>query len=148
MQGTTDELLQQREQYPFGKPRPYSPDHPDLLADGLPPRSPPPTPLCSGRSRAVLVCVAVLATGYGCHGVMTGSLYLPEEGGPGTHYHGVAALLLFGMILSFSACLVTVALARVDAVRGRLTSQRLLSVLFGSGIVFMLAGMTVDAVTR
>ena len=145
---TIAEVLQEREQYPFGKPRPYTPDHPNLLAEGLPKPQIENLPLFSGFPKVCLVFLAIVAAAYGTHGLMTDDLYLPAKRSPGTHYHGVAALLIFGMIISFSGCLITVAVSEVDAVRRQITNKVLLTCLFISVIVFMLAGIAMDAAAR
>ena len=142
-QRSYDEVIAEREQYPFGKPRPYSPNHPNLLTEGLITRRAEYVPLVSGIWRVLLVLIALLALAYGIHGVVTDDLYLPGKRSPGTHYQGMAAWLIFGMILSFSSALIAWAFAKMDTLQHKVDNQFLLTCLCVSAILFMLAGIAV-----
>lgn len=139
---TTAEVLQEREDFPFGKPRPYTPDHPNLLAEGLPRNRIEDIPVVSGLSKCMLVFVAILAALYGAHGLATDDLFLPGKYFLGKHYHGAAAWLIFGMIMSFSGSLIAVAFARYDGGQRRTTNIVLCKALLTILISLMLAGLT------
>ncbi|WP_181259432.1 hypothetical protein [Pseudoduganella armeniaca] len=125
-------------------PRPYTPDHPNLLVQ--PPAAvPAPLRLVPGPVRVVLVLVALALAGYGGAGVLADDLYLPAKRAPGTHYHGPAALLLAGMLGCWAAGLAALAWARFDPVRRALSNGRLLALLCTGGIVLMAAGLAVHA---
>ena len=131
---TPEELLEEHRRY-AGKPRPYTPGHPNLLADGLtPPAAPPVKPRVSFLAGLGAVLLALLATGYGAYGVIIDDLYLPSKRGPGTHYHGVAAQLFFLMFLSLSGWLLVSAFAR---------GKRLGNWLLAATVLCMLAGVAV-----
>jgi heme/copper-type cytochrome/quinol oxidase subunit 3 len=136
-----EEILREREQYPIGSPRPYTPDHPNLLASGLAGRPVENVPLCSGLSKTLLIALAILAALYGAYGIVTDDLFLPEKRSPGKHFHGVAAWLIFCMILCFSGSLYAVAVSEYDTMRRNITKKKLLSTCAVGFIVFMVAGL-------
>jgi len=59
------------------------------------------------------------------------------------HYHGIAAWLNFGVILSFSGYLVTMAVSKYDVAQRRMKNKNLLTIWLVSLICFMLAGMLI-----
>jgi hypothetical protein len=136
-----DEILREREQHPFGSPRPYTPDHPNLLASGLAGRPIENTPLCSGLAKTLLIALAILAALYGAHGIVTDDLFLPGKRSPGRHFHGIAAWLIFCMILCVSGSLYTIAVSEFDAMNRRIIKKKLLSAFTFGFIVFMIAGL-------
>ena len=139
--------MAEREKYPFGKPRPYSPDHPNLL---LSEQAPPPgahQPLTSGWLRPSLIGLAVLLVTYGAYGLFVNDLYLPGKRSPGTHYHGVAAFLIFMMLVSLATWIITFALGRTDSLGKQPANKRILKWLAGAGIVFMIAGIYMASAT-
>lgn len=140
---TTAELLQEREDYPFGKPRPYTSNHVNHLLGGLPGPKIEDIPLFSGTGKFMLILLAVLAGLYGAYGLAIDDLFLPVKHSPGVHYHGIAAWLNFGMILSFSGYLVTMAVSKYDVAQRRMKNKNLLTIWLVSLICFMLAGMLI-----
>ncbi len=138
-QKTPDELLEEHRRH-ADKPRPYTPDHRNLLAENVPGPAPSPAgPPVSPRVRVGLVLLALAATGYGAYGVIVDDLFLPAKGRPGTHYHGAAAQLFFLMFLCFSGWLLAQGFAR----RGRPGTRRLGNWLLAATVLCMLAGIAV-----
>lgn len=125
-------------------PRPYTPGHPNLLAQ-QPAAASAPVRLFSSPVRLVLVLAALALAGYGGAGVLSDDLYLPAKRAPGTHYHGPAALLLAGMLGCWAAGLAALAWARVEPARRALSNGRLLAALCTGGVILMVAGLVVHA---
>jgi hypothetical protein len=140
---TYSEVMAERERYPMGKPRPYTPDHPNLLPEGLP-KTQIENPSPSGWFRLCLVLLAVLAAGYGIHGLLVDDLYLPGKRSRGRHYHGIAAGLIFMMIASLSIWLIAKAFEKFNPVLKQPTNKRLQTGLLTSAVIFMLAGIIVS----
>jgi len=126
-------------------PRPYTPDHPNLLAQGLPRPAPRPEPFMTGRPRLVLATVALLALAYGLHGLVTDDLYLPRKHAPGTHYHGAGAALVFVVILGLSGCLLALAFGKTGLGRGWKKAEIVAGCLFASAMAVAVACFFVDA---
>ncbi len=127
---TPEELLEEHRRYGPGRPRPYTPGHPDLLAEGqTPPAAPPARPRGSYLGRLGVVLLALLATGYGAYGVIVDDLYLPAKGRPGTHYHGIAAQLFFLMFLGLSGWLLASTFAPAKRLGGWLLAATVLCML-------------------
>jgi hypothetical protein len=127
---------------PERPPRPYTPDHPNLLVQ--PPAAvPAPLRLFPGPVRLGLVLVALALAGYAGAGVLADDLVLPAKRAPATRYHGAAALLLAGMLGCWAAALAALAWSRVDPLRRALSNGRLLAVLCAGGIALMVAGLAV-----
>jgi hypothetical protein len=138
-----DETLRDGEPHRYGQPRPYTPDHPNLLASGLAARPVENTPLCSGLARTLLIALAVLAAVYGAHGIVTDDLFLPGKRSPGKHFYGIAAWFMFCMILCVSGYLYTFAVSEYDVMNRSITTKKLLSAFTVGFIVFMIAGFAV-----
>lgn len=136
------------EGYPFGKPRPYTPDHPNLLAEGLPVSRPENFPLMSGFARFVLICIALGIIVYGVNGLITDDLYLPGKRTLGRHYQGYSSWLMFGMLVSLAGGLLAFTFSEFDAVRREIKNRTLLISVFISTVAFMLAGLILDALYR
>lgn len=136
------------EGYSFGKPCRYTSDHPNLLAEGLPVSQPENFPLMSGFARFVLSCIALGLIVYGIKGLLTDDLYLPGKRTLGRHYHGHSAWLMFGMLVSLAGGLLAFTFSEFNAVRREIKNRTLLISLFISTVVFMLAGLMLDALYR
>ena len=132
---------------PGFKPRPYSPDHPDLLAQGLPRPAPCPEPVAfmTGWPRLALVLVALLALAYGVHGLVSDDLYLPRKHGPGTHYHGAGAALVFTVILALSGCLLALAFGKTGLDRGWRKAEIVAGCLFAGAMAVAVACFFAEA---
>lgn len=144
---TAAELLQERENYPFGKPRPYTPDHPNLLTDTLHAPRVDQVRLLSNKARLILVLMAIAMAAYGLHGVLSDDLYFPAKRSAGTHYHGFCAWLMFGMITSVAGALITVAFCRFDVACRSITHKKPLIFLSISALLCMLAAIASTAAT-
>lgn len=94
--------------------------------------------------QTVLVLIALLLIGYGAYGLLIDDLYIPTKNSPGHHYHGAGAWMIFLMIVSFAALIVTMAFSRYDLTRRCVTTKRLQSGLSVVMIIFMLFGMFID----
>ncbi|MBV7534565.1 hypothetical protein KW842_02175 [Duganella sp. sic0402] len=143
---TTAELLQEREGYPFGKPRPYSPNHKNILAEGLAGPQIEDMPLFSRKGKFILIFLAILLGLYCVLGLAIDDLFIPVKRSPGVHYRGIAAWLNFGMILSFSGCLITMAISKYEVAQRRVSHKTLLKVLCVSLMCFMLAGIVMGPI--
>lgn len=69
------------------------------------------------------------------YGVLIDDLYLPAKRTPGTHYHGLGAMLMFGMLASFAIMLAASVWGKYERVRKIATAL---------GILFMMAGFYSD----
>lgn len=132
---------------PGFRPRPYTQDHPDLLAQGLPRPAPrlEPAAFMTGWPRLALVLVALLALAYGLHGLVTDDLYLPRKHAPGTHYHGAGAALVFTVILGLSGCLLALAFGKTGLDRGWSKAQIVAGCLFAGAMAVAVACFFAEA---
>ena len=138
---TYDEVMAERERFPLGKPRPYTPDHPNLLAADLAPQERKALPLWPRSMRIGLSLLALCIAGYAINGVFVDDLYLPGKRSAGAHFHGVAAVLICLMLFSVAGCLVATTFSRLDPLRKQLTNRPLVIALGVAAAVFMVAAM-------
>lgn len=140
---------EERPGFPFGKPKPYTPDHVNhLLVE-------PPKYQASGTITMVstigqyfLTLLALLMIGYGCHGWLVDDLWLPRKYSGGDHYHGTSAFLMFMMLASLGGGIIVVAFDRVDLARMRMKGKLLSNLLFAAGMLFMVAGIILSNVWK
>lgn len=139
--------MAEREQYPLGKPKRYRPGHVNWLA--APQRVPQPaaTQWQLTWGRAVLLLLAILLAGYGAYGVLVDDLYLPAKRMHGTHYHGLSAILMFGMLTSLAAMLTAHAFDRHDPATGRNACKRVSQIALALTVLFMLTGIFLSVQT-
>lgn len=143
---TYAEVLRERKKYPLGKPRPYTPYDSNSEPTEHITQPPEDVPLFSRTGRFILVSIAMLAVGYGVHGLMADDLYLPAKRSAGTHYHGYQAWLIFGMILNLAGWLMTWAFDSMDVVTRKTKNRFLHITLTTSGIAFMVAALAFPAI--
>jgi len=129
------------------KPRPYSPDHPDLLARGLPRPAPRLESVAnmSGGPRLALTLLALLLALYGLHGLIADGLYLPQKHGQGHHYQGAGAVLVCTVILCLSGALLALAFGKTRLDRRWKKHEIVLGCLCVGAMALVLAWSLVDA---
>jgi NADPH-dependent 2,4-dienoyl-CoA reductase/sulfur reductase-like enzyme len=92
--------------------------------------------------------LSLLLLGYGAYGLSVDDIYIPGKRGNGTHFHGIAACIVFSAMVTAAANLISVIVDHYDR-RNNETNYRLFSrVTQGIGIALFFAAMFVQCSSK